>query len=88
MFSCYALFQTNLSSISVGPGDTSQLIDLLPNDADLSLDGVSSLISPDRLKALVGLQYLRPVNNNICRLNRPIGCRHLDLRVCKRLRLP
>ena len=60
MFSCSALCQTNLSTSAVGPGVTSQPIDLLPGADDLSLGDVASSSSSDRLEAAVGLQRLQP----------------------------
>ena len=50
---------TKLFSYALGPGVTSQLIDLLIGAAYFSLDGVASSTSPNRLEAAVGLQRLQ-----------------------------
>ena len=51
---------TKLFSYALGPGVTSQPIDLLPGADDLSLGDVASSSSSDRLEAAVGLQRLQP----------------------------
>ena len=47
---------TNLSSSAVGPGDASQLIDLLLGAADFSPVEVDTPSLPDQLEAAMGLQ--------------------------------